>query len=106
MDGGIAPVKIDVRGLTKRYGARTVVDGVSLDVNVGEVVGLLGPNGAGKTTTFYMVVGLVTPDGGTVVLIGPDGRETDITTPAHAYARDRRSRVPRAGDLGLPPLEP
>ncbi|HEY5095343.1 MAG TPA: LPS export ABC transporter ATP-binding protein [Candidatus Eremiobacteraceae bacterium] len=87
MDGGQAPVKIDVRGLTKKYGARTVVDGVSLDVNVGEVVGLLGPNGAGKTTTFYMVVGLVRQDGGTVVLIGADGSEIDIThQPMHMRA--------------------
>ncbi|HEV2908314.1 MAG TPA: ATP-binding cassette domain-containing protein, partial [Candidatus Eremiobacteraceae bacterium] len=53
------PKEIDVRGLTKSYGPRTVVDHVSLNVRGGEVVGLLGPNGAGKTTTFYMVVGLV-----------------------------------------------
>src|SRR6266545_270138 len=50
--------------LTKSYGGRTVVRGVSLDVASGEIVGLLGPNGAGKTTTFYMTVGLTTPDSG------------------------------------------
>ncbi|MBI5494693.1 MAG: LPS export ABC transporter ATP-binding protein [Deltaproteobacteria bacterium] len=55
-------------GLVKRYGARTVVDGVSFDVLTGEVVGLLGPNGAGKSTSFHMVAGLVTPDGGEVTL--------------------------------------
>lgn len=55
-------------GLVKRYGGRTVVDGVSLQVDRGEIVGLLGPNGAGKTTTFYMMVGLVRPDGGEVLL--------------------------------------
>ncbi len=49
---------IKLRGLVKNYGERTVVNGVSAEVNTGEVVGLLGPNGAGKTTTFYMVVGL------------------------------------------------
>lgn len=54
--------------LVKRYGGRTVVDGVSLQVDRGEIVGLLGPNGAGKTTTFYMMVGLVRPDGGEVLL--------------------------------------
>ena len=56
--------------LVKRYGPRTVVDRVSIQVNRGEIVGLLGPNGAGKTTTFYMIVGLVRPDGGEVFLDG------------------------------------
>jgi len=69
---------IEIRGLIKRYGERTVVDGVSAQVRTGEVVGLLGPNGAGKTTTFYMVVGLVKPDGGTVVLNLGDG-DRDLT---------------------------
>src|SRR5438309_4813366 len=58
--------------LTKSYGGRTVVGGVSLDVSSGEVVGLLGPNGAGKTTTFYMTVGLTAPDTGRVELDGQD----------------------------------
>ncbi len=53
-------------GLGKRYGERTVVDGVSVSVRPREIVGLLGPNGAGKTTTFYMMVGLVRPDAGQV----------------------------------------
>jgi len=54
--------------LAKRYGRRRVVDGVSIEVAEGEVVGLLGPNGAGKTTTFYMIVGIVKPDAGQIVL--------------------------------------
>ena len=58
--------------LTKSYGGRTVVRGVSLDVRSGEIVGLLGPNGAGKTTTFYMTVGLTAPESGRVELDGQD----------------------------------
>ena len=65
--------------LVKRYGARAVVNHVSADVRTGEVVGLLGPNGAGKTTTFYMVVGLVKPDGGSVAL-ETDGIAVDLTS--------------------------
>ena len=58
--------------LVKKYGRRTVVKGVSLYVNQGEIVGLLGPNGAGKTTTFYMTVGFVKPTGGRVYLDNRD----------------------------------
>ena len=57
---------LDVQGLEKWYGRRKVVDGVSFDVNPGEIVGLLGPNGAGKTTSFRMTTGQVAPNGGTV----------------------------------------
>ncbi|MDH3975818.1 MAG: LPS export ABC transporter ATP-binding protein [Deltaproteobacteria bacterium] len=64
--------KLEVRGLTKSYKKRRVVDGIDLEVTSGEVVGLLGPNGAGKTTTFYMMVGLVRPDGGVVNYEGED----------------------------------
>ncbi|MBL0349987.1 MAG: LPS export ABC transporter ATP-binding protein [Elusimicrobia bacterium] len=54
--------------LRKSYGSRFVVDGVSVEVHPGEIVGLLGPNGAGKTTSFYMTVGLVRPDGGRILI--------------------------------------
>ncbi len=64
--------KLIVRHLQKTYGKRTVVSNVSLDVSSGEVVGLLGPNGAGKTTSFYMIVGLVPADDGTIELDGID----------------------------------
>jgi lipopolysaccharide export system ATP-binding protein len=83
------PQTIDVVSLTKTYGSRTVVSDVSLVVRAGEVVGLLGPNGAGKTTTFYMVVGLVRPNGGAVILTARDGTRTDIThQPIHVRARE------------------
>lgn len=60
------------RGLVKEYGGQRVVDNVSLRIRSGQVVGLLGPNGAGKTTTFYMITGLVRPDGGEVFLDDQD----------------------------------
>ncbi len=63
--------------LLKIYGKRTVVKDVSINVRQGEIVGLLGPNGAGKTTSFYMIVGLIKPNGGTIYL-----DNTDITTHA------------------------
>jgi lipopolysaccharide export system ATP-binding protein len=66
------PSELRTGGLIKTYGARTVVDGVSLRFAAGEVVGLLGPNGAGKTTTFYMIVGLIPPTAGRVSLDGTD----------------------------------
>jgi lipopolysaccharide export system ATP-binding protein len=60
------------QGLVKRFRSRVVVDGVSLDIHRGEVVGLLGPNGAGKTTSFYMIVGLLRPEGGRIFLEGEE----------------------------------
>ncbi|MFI5177021.1 MAG: LPS export ABC transporter ATP-binding protein [Vicinamibacterales bacterium] len=84
---------LHTQGLTKRYGGRTVVRDVALDVSSGEVVGLLGPNGAGKTTTFGMVVGLVGPDAGRVLL-----DDEDVTT-APMYVRARKG-------IGYLPQEP
>ncbi len=79
--------------LTKSFGGRTVVRGVSLEVAAGEVVGLLGPNGAGKTTPFHMTVGLTSPDSGRVVLDGED------VTDAPMYVRARKG-------IGYLPQEP
>jgi len=74
---------LEVDNLTKSYGNKTVVKGVSLSVKRGEIVGLLGPNGAGKTTTFYMVVGIISPEEGQILF---DNR--DITyTPIHVRAK-------------------
>ncbi len=79
--------------LTKSYGGRTVVRGVSLEVSSGEIVGLLGPNGAGKTTTFYMTVGLTAPDSGKVDLDGQDLTDDPM------YVRARKG-------IGYLPQEP
>lgn len=86
-------ISLAVRDLKKRYQSREVVKGVSLEIAPGEVVGLLGPNGAGKTTIFYMMVGLVRPDGGSVWLCGEDVTRL----PMH-----RRARL----GLGYLPQEP
>jgi lipopolysaccharide export system ATP-binding protein len=69
--------------LIKQYGQRTVVNGISLYARCGEIVGLLGPNGAGKTTTFYMVVGLVRPNSGTILFRG----ESITRMPVYRRAR-------------------
>ena len=63
-------MKIETHNLIKRYGERTVVDHVNVEVEQGTIVGLLGPNGAGKTTTFYMIVGIIKPDEGDVTVDG------------------------------------
>ena len=75
---------LETQDLTKAYGGRQVVRGVSLQIAQGEVVGLLGPNGAGKTTSFYMIVGLVLPESGRVMV-----DDTDITrVPMYLRARN------------------
>jgi len=86
-------MRIYTQDLIKRYGNRTVVNHVSVEVNQGEIVGLLGPNGAGKTTTFYMVVGLIKPEEGRVFLDGND------ITPQAMYKRARMG-------IGYLPQEP
>jgi lipopolysaccharide export system ATP-binding protein len=78
---------LEVNGLVKRYGGRAVVNGVTLKVRQGEIVGLLGPNGAGKTTTFYMIVGLVRPDAGHIELKVQAGSVELGHRPMHVRAR-------------------
>ncbi|MDR1366786.1 MAG: LPS export ABC transporter ATP-binding protein [Puniceicoccales bacterium] len=74
---------LSVHELCKYYGKRSVVDRVNLTISSGEIIGILGPNGAGKTTTFYMLVGLIEPNGGRVIFDGQD-----ITRlPMHRRAR-------------------
>jgi lipopolysaccharide export system ATP-binding protein len=77
-------ILLEVRELMKRYGGRAVVDRVSFTVNQGEIVGLLGRNGAGKTTTFRMTIGMISPNGGTVIFEGVD------VTRVPMYKRARR----------------
>ena len=74
---------LKAESVAKSYGGRRVVNGISLEVKGGEVVGLLGPNGAGKTTTFHMMVGLVRPDDGRVSMNGDDL----TSAPIHQRAR-------------------
>lgn len=74
---------LEVQHLVKRYGGRSVVNGLSFKVGSGEIVGLLGPNGAGKTTAFYMTVGLIRPDEGKVIFRG----ENVTPIPMHKRAR-------------------
>ena len=82
---------LSVKDLLKSYSGRRVVDGVGLEVRSGEVVGLLGPNGAGKTTCFYMIIGLVKPEGGHILLDGQD-----ITGyPMHVRARRGLGYLPQ-----------
>jgi lipopolysaccharide export system ATP-binding protein len=82
-------------GLVKRYKQRTVVDGLSLDIKSGEVVGLLGPNGAGKTTAFYMIVGLIPADGGAVRIDGDDVTRL----PIHARAKRGIGYLPQEASV-------
>ncbi|MFW6287015.1 MAG: ATP-binding cassette domain-containing protein, partial [Candidatus Sumerlaeota bacterium] len=76
--------KIEVKGLVKTYGGRTVVKNVDLSVSTGETVGLLGPNGAGKTTTFNMIVGIVRPNAGVILL------DNENITNMAMYKRSRK----------------
>ena len=86
---------LKVRGLQKSYGARQVVQDVSLDVASDEVVGLLGPNGAGKTTSFYMIVGLVPSEGGEILLDG----DSLSSLPIHRRAERGLSYLPQEASV-------
>lgn len=87
--------ELSIEHLQKRYGKRTVVKDVSFNVHSGEVVGLLGPNGAGKTTSFYMVMGLIGADQGSVSLDG----ENLIHQPMHVRARKGMSYLPQEASI-------
>lgn len=86
-----APSILQTEKLVKIYGGRAVVNGVDIELKRGEIVGLLGPNGAGKTTSFYMMVGLVRPNGGRVIFDGQD--VTDL--PMYKRARMGMGYLPQ-----------
>jgi lipopolysaccharide export system ATP-binding protein len=86
---------LKAESVAKSYGGRRVVNGISLNVTGGEIVGLLGPNGAGKTTTFHMMVGLVRPDDGRVFM-----NDEDLTSaPIHHRARSGLSYLPQESSV-------
>jgi lipopolysaccharide export system ATP-binding protein len=87
--------RLEARGLRKSYKKRQVVADLSLEIVAGEVVGLLGPNGAGKTTAFYMIVGLVPCDGGSIHLDGQDVTRL----PMHARARRGLGYLPQEASV-------
>ena len=87
--------RLSAHNLVKRYKKRTVVRDVSVHVDAGEIVGLLGPNGAGKTTAFYMMIGLVVPDGGRIELDGGDVTRM----PMHARARRGVGYLPQEASV-------
>ncbi|WP_350307302.1 LPS export ABC transporter ATP-binding protein [Photorhabdus viridis] len=86
---------LNAENLAKAYKGRKVVENVSLNVNSGEIVGLLGPNGAGKTTTFYMVVGIVSRDTGTITI---DGEDISLL-PLHERARRGIGYLPQEASI-------
>ncbi len=87
-----APLVIDVRDLVKRFGPRTVVNGLSMRVRRGEIYGFLGPNGSGKTTTIRMLCGLLKPDGGSGVCLGLDiASQSEMIKPQVGYMAQRFS---------------
>ena len=90
-----APHRLEAIGLEKSYGARKVVKDVHLGVDSGEVVGLLGPNGAGKTTSFYMIVGLVRADAGSISI---EGRRIE-RLPIHQRSRLGLSYLPQEASI-------
>ena len=92
---GVTPLRLAAAHLEKVYKRRKVVRDVSVEIRQGEIVGLLGPNGAGKTTTFYMIVGLVRPDAGTVML----GDEDITELPMYLRAQKGISYLPQEASV-------
>ena len=94
-DDAATGLRLSARGLRKGYGGRLVVSDVDIEVGPGEVVGLLGPNGAGKTTSFYMIVGLIRPDAGSVFI----GDRNVTGLPVYARARAGIGYLPQESSV-------
>ena len=95
VDDAAPELRLSARGLRKGYGGRLVVSDVDIEVGPGEVVGLLGPNGAGKTTSFYMIVGLIRPDAGSVFI----GDRNVTGLPVYARARAGIGYLPQESSV-------
>ena len=93
-------MKLIADKIVKKYGVRTVVKGVSMEVQQGEIVGFVGPNGAGKATSFYMITGQVKPNGGNIYLQDDEGNITDITTlPMYKRAQSGIGYLPQEASV-------
>ena len=93
-------MRLRAEQLVKKYGVRTVVKGVSMEVEQGEIVGFLGPNGAGKTTSFYMITGQIKPNGGRIFLDDDEGNTTEITAlPMYQRAQKGLGYLPQEASV-------
>ena len=93
-------MKLRAEKLVKKYGVRTVVKGVSMEVQQGEIVGFLGPNGAGKTTSFYMITGQIKPNGGRIFIDDDEGNSSEITSlPMYKRAQQGIGYLPQEASV-------
>jgi lipopolysaccharide export system ATP-binding protein len=93
-------MKLRAENLVKKYGVRTVVKGVNMEVEQGEIVGFLGPNGAGKTTSFYMITGQIKPNGGRIFIDDDQGNSSEITTlPMYKRAQQGIGYLPQEASV-------
>ncbi len=93
-------MKLRAENLIKKYGVRTVVKGVSMEVEQGEIVGFLGPNGAGKTTSFYMITGQIKPNGGRIFLDDDQGNTVELTNlPMYQRAQEGLGYLPQEASV-------
>jgi len=93
-------MKLRAENLVKKYGVRTVVKGVNMEVEQGEIVGFLGPNGAGKTTSFYMITGQIKPNGGRIFIDDDQGGSSEITTlPMYKRAQQGIGYLPQEASV-------